>query len=85
MIKSEQDDLVVLYSDGISEALNNAGAELGPDGLKALAEGTATQSAATFGAGLAQSLVSFRAGGVCPGRPDRNRIAGVVSPIDAVT
>ena len=63
VIKLRQDDLVVLYSDGASEAVNNAGTELGRDGLMTLAEGSAAQSAAAFGARLTQSLASFRGGG----------------------
>ena len=63
VIKLEQDDLIVLYSDGASEAVNTAGTELGREGLMALAEGFDTQSAASFGAELTQSLVSFRGDG----------------------
>jgi len=47
VIKLHQDDLVVLYSDGASEAVNAAGTELGRDGLMSLAEGAAVQSAAS--------------------------------------
>lgn len=60
VIKLQQDDLVVLYSDGLSEAVNNAGTELGREGLMSLVAGSAVQSAATCGTGLAQSLQSFR-------------------------
>jgi phosphoserine phosphatase RsbU/P len=60
VIKLQADDLVVLYSDGASEAVNNDGTELGRDGLMSLAGECDVQSAATFGAGLAQSLLSFR-------------------------
>ena len=66
VIKLQQDDLVVLYSDGASEALNAAGTELGRDGLMSLAEGAAVQSAATCGQGLAQSLASFRGDAAAP-------------------
>ncbi len=66
VIKPEQDDLIVLYSDGASEALNPAGTELEREGLLSLAEACAVQSAATFGTGLAQSLASFRGGGAAP-------------------
>ena len=60
VIKLESDDLVVLYSDGASEAVNIDGTELGREGLMSLATESAVQSAATFGTGLAQSLQSFR-------------------------
>jgi sigma-B regulation protein RsbU (phosphoserine phosphatase) len=63
VIKLQEDDLVVLYSDGASEALNNAGIELGRDGLMSLAGECDLQSAAACGTGLAQSLLSFRGGG----------------------
>jgi len=66
VIKPEPDDLVVLYSDGASEALDTAGTELGRDGLMALAERAAVQSAETCGQGLAQSIESFRDGGTAP-------------------
>ena len=60
VIKLQEGDLVVLYSDGASEALNTDGIELGRDGLMSLAGACAVDSAATCGAGLAQSLLSFR-------------------------
>ena len=66
VIKLQQDDLVVLYSDGASEALNAAGTELGRDGLMSLARGAAIQSAAACGQGLAQSIASFRSDGAAP-------------------
>jgi sigma-B regulation protein RsbU (phosphoserine phosphatase) len=66
VIKLQQDDVVVFYSDGASEAVNAAGLELGRDGLMSLAKDAAVQSAATFGQGLAQSLATFRDGGAAP-------------------
>jgi phosphoserine phosphatase RsbU/P len=63
VIKLQEGDLVVLYSDGASEALSTDGIELGRDGLLSLAGDCDLHSAATCGAGLAQSLVSFRGGG----------------------
>ena len=63
VIKLEPDDLVVLYSDGASEAVNTAGTELGRDGLMSLARDSDVHSAAAFGAGLSESLLSFRGGG----------------------
>src|SRR4030095_9490523 len=62
VIKLQEGDLFVLYSDGASEAVNNDGTELGREGLMSLAAAGAVDSAATCGAGLAQSLVSFRGG-----------------------
>ena len=72
VIKLQPDDLVVLYSDGISELVNDAGAELERDGLRSLAEACAVHSAATFGSTLAQSLVSFR--GDTPASDDQTLI-----------
>ena len=60
VIKLQSDDLVVLYSDGASEATDAAGTELGREGLMSLARTSAVQSAATFGTAFAQSLLSFR-------------------------
>jgi sigma-B regulation protein RsbU (phosphoserine phosphatase) len=60
VIKLEPDDLVVLYSDGASEALDHAGIELGRDGLMSLAEAASVHSAATFGASLSAALRAFR-------------------------
>jgi sigma-B regulation protein RsbU (phosphoserine phosphatase) len=60
VIKPGQGDLIVLYSDGASEAVNAAGTELERDGLISLAEASDVQSAASFGRELAQSLASFR-------------------------
>jgi sigma-B regulation protein RsbU (phosphoserine phosphatase) len=64
VIRLEAGDLVVLYSDGASEAVNDAGAELGLDGLMALAGESPVQSVKDFGLALAQLLVSFRASSV---------------------
>lgn len=66
VVKLQPGDLVVLYSDGVSEALNTDGIELGRDGLMSLAAEAATQSALNFGTELTQSLLSFR-GGVSQG------------------
>lgn len=60
VIRLQEGDLVVLYSDGASEAVNNDGAELGRDGLMSLAGQCAVDSAATCGAALARSLLTFR-------------------------
>ena len=62
VIKLQEGDLVVLYSDGASEALNNDGTELGREGLMSLSADSDLQSARTCGAGLAESILSFRGG-----------------------
>jgi phosphoserine phosphatase RsbU/P len=61
-VKPEPDDLIVLYSDGVSEAVNPAGKELGRDDLMALARALDTTSAETFGMQLVQAVSEFRGG-----------------------
>ena len=39
IVKPEPGDLIVLYCDGVSEATNPDGEELGRDGLMAIARG----------------------------------------------
>src|SRR5919106_2599122 len=62
VIKPGRGDLVLLYSDGVSEATNAAGEELGRDGLLTIARELDRNSAETFGIQLTSSLFTFRAG-----------------------
>jgi phosphoserine phosphatase RsbU/P len=62
IIKPEPGDLIVLYSDGISEATSAAGNELGRDDLMKLAETLAPESVETFGAQLIDAVSQFRGG-----------------------
>jgi sigma-B regulation protein RsbU (phosphoserine phosphatase) len=62
VVKLRPGDLVVLYSDGLSEATNQAGAELGRDGLMDIAQGLDSHSAAAFGDQLATAVSLFRQG-----------------------
>jgi phosphoserine phosphatase RsbU/P len=62
VVKLQSGDLVVLYSDGASEAMNPAGDELGRDGLVTIARGLDATSAEAFGAQLTAALGAFRAG-----------------------
>ena len=55
-------DLVVLYFDGVSEAANPAGEELGRDGLMNLARELDSSSAEAFGTQLASAVRAFRGG-----------------------
>ena len=64
IVRPEPGDLIVLYSDGVSEATNPEGKELGRDGLIALAEALTPESAETFGAQLVDGVSQFRAGRV---------------------
>ena len=49
IVKPTAGDLVVLYTDGVSEATNQEGEELGRDGLMALARQLGSGSAEAFG------------------------------------
>ena len=62
IIKPGPDDLIVLYSDGVSEATNPAGTELGRDDLMTLAGTLDRSSAETFGTQLLEAVTAFREG-----------------------
>jgi sigma-B regulation protein RsbU (phosphoserine phosphatase) len=62
VVKPHAGDVVVLYSDGVSEATNQAGEELGRDGLMNIARALDRTSAETFGTQLTSALRDFRAG-----------------------
>ena len=65
IVKPLAGDLVVLYTDGVSEATNRDGEELGRDGLMALARRLDShQSAEVFGTRLAEAVSEFRGGTV---------------------
>jgi phosphoserine phosphatase RsbU/P len=64
IVKPGPGDLIVLYSDGVSEAANPAGQELGRDGLLALARSLNPASAETFGTQLVEAVSAFRGGRV---------------------
>jgi sigma-B regulation protein RsbU (phosphoserine phosphatase) len=62
VVKPQPGDLVVLYSDGASEATNAAGEELERSGLMNLARGLDPSSAKVFGEQLTAALRHYRAG-----------------------
>jgi len=62
IVKPEPDDLIVLYSDGVSEATNPAGTELGRDDLLTLARTLDPRSAETLGTQLLEAVTAFRGG-----------------------
>jgi sigma-B regulation protein RsbU (phosphoserine phosphatase) len=64
IVKPLIDDLIVLYSDGVSEATNRNGEDLGLDGLMALARRLGPRSAEAFGTQLAERVREFRGGSV---------------------
>jgi phosphoserine phosphatase RsbU/P len=63
-VKPDPGDLIVLYSDGVSEATDPGGLELGRDGLMALARAADPSSAETFGEQLVEAVGQFRGGRV---------------------
>jgi phosphoserine phosphatase RsbU/P len=62
IVKPQVGDLVVLYTDGVSEATNPGGEELGRDGLMNLARELDSSSAEAFGTELTSALRGFRGG-----------------------
>jgi phosphoserine phosphatase RsbU/P len=60
VIRPQPGDLVVLYSDGISEATNSSGAELGRDGLRELLRAVDVRSPEALGTELVSALQDFR-------------------------
>ena len=62
IVKPEAGDLIVLYSDGVSEATDPAGNELGRDALMALAQERDPSAAETFGLQLVEAVTAFRGG-----------------------
>jgi sigma-B regulation protein RsbU (phosphoserine phosphatase) len=60
VLKPEVGDLVLLYTDGVSEALNEAGDELGREGLMSIAQAIDASSAEAFGGQLVSALGLFR-------------------------
>jgi serine phosphatase RsbU (regulator of sigma subunit) len=60
VLKPEVGDLMVLYTDGVSEASNEAGEELGRDGLMSIARRLDASSAEAFGSQLVSALRLFR-------------------------
>ena len=74
--KPEPGDIIVLYSDGVSESTNLTGNELGRDGLMSLADALDPQSAETFGPQLVDAVSQFRGGRV----PDDDETVIVMQP-----
>jgi phosphoserine phosphatase RsbU/P len=62
IVKPEPDDLIVMYSDGVSEATNPTGTELGRNDLMTLARTLDPSSAETFGTQLLEAVTAFRGG-----------------------
>jgi phosphoserine phosphatase RsbU/P len=62
VIKPMIGDLIVAYSDGVSEATDPGGNELGRDGLLRIARGLDVRSPEAFGIQLTSALHAFRGG-----------------------
>jgi len=62
IVKPEAGDLIVLYSDGVSEATDPADNELGRDALMRLAQECDPGAADTFGMQLVEAVTAFRGG-----------------------
>ena len=60
IVKPHAGDLIVLYSDGVSEAVNPVGEELGRDALMAVARELDRSSPEAFGTELTAALRGFR-------------------------
>ncbi len=71
VVRPQPGDIVVLYSDGVSEATDRAGEELGRDRLLSMAQDLDRSSAASFGTQLVAALAEFR-GHVAP--PDDHTV-----------
>ena len=63
IVKPQSGDLIVLYSDGVSEATSPDGNELGRDGLMNMARALDSSSAEALGTQFASALTAFRGDG----------------------
>lgn len=62
IVKAESGDLIVLYSDGVSEARDPSGEELGHDRVMEIARSLDPSNVERFGTQFAQAVRAFRAG-----------------------
>ena len=77
IVKPTADDLIVLYTDGVSEATNQEGEELGRDGLLGLARGLDSRSPGAFGPQLVEAVREFRGAG----EPQDDETVVVMQPV----
>ncbi len=69
-VRLEADDMLILYTDGITEAMDSSGKQLGHQGLVELARGLATESPAEVTRALISGAQAFRHG--APRRDDES-------------
>jgi sigma-B regulation protein RsbU (phosphoserine phosphatase) len=72
-VQLEMGDLLLLYTDGISESWNESGEQLGLEGLLSIARSLPTESAAAAGQGLLSAIQRFR--GAAPAADDETVVA----------
>src|SRR6516164_4725306 len=72
-VQLEPNDLVLLYTDGISESCDERGEQLGLDGLLEIAQGLPAGSASAAGQALVSAVAGFR--GAAPAADDETVVA----------
>jgi phosphoserine phosphatase RsbU/P len=72
-IQMEPGDLLLLYTDGVSEACDESGTQLGLDGLLSLSRSLPTESAVAAGKGMLAAVSRFR--GTAPATDDETVVA----------
>jgi sigma-B regulation protein RsbU (phosphoserine phosphatase) len=72
-VQLEPDDLLLLYTDGVSESADESGTQLGLEHLLSIARSLPTESAAAAGKGLLAAVARFR--GASPPADDETVVA----------
>jgi sigma-B regulation protein RsbU (phosphoserine phosphatase) len=72
-VQLEPGDLLLLYTDGVSESYDESGAQLGLDRLLSIARSLPTESAAAAGKELLTAVAQFR--GAVPPADDETVVA----------
>jgi len=72
-VQLEPGDLLILYTDGVSESYDESGAQLGLERLLSIARKLPTDSAITSGKGLLAAVAQFR--GTAPASDDETVVA----------